>query len=328
MQIKDFEILLGLKEILEGHKIFTGEDFTVYNALDRVFNEDHWITVHPHGKDEKGQPLLVKDGETNKDAIDRKYGKEKKLAIKNNDKKIKQLKEKLKELESKPYTDISEWKKQVIESRAIKKEIGNLEAIDKAKEKGGYTEKLQNLANFSQFSDISSFPEELQEHIYKGFKKIYDKYPQIKCEGLSIIKLGGEDSAFAQMGEISNILDLNSFYYNDFEKLKEEYNETVRIGYHPKGTDYNSIIAHELGHSLQHYIEQKYDIPPRKIKSQVLKATGYKVKDVLDNLSIYADEDTKEFFAEAFAEYMTSSNPRPIAKEFGKIIDNILKTNI
>lgn len=35
---------------------------------------EHWITVHPHGKDSKGQPLLVKDGETSKEAVDRKFG--------------------------------------------------------------------------------------------------------------------------------------------------------------------------------------------------------------------------------------------------------------
>ena len=34
---------------------------------------EHWITVHPKGH-EKGQHLLVEDGETNKQAIDRKFG--------------------------------------------------------------------------------------------------------------------------------------------------------------------------------------------------------------------------------------------------------------
>ena len=77
MNTKDLELLLGLTEILEGHTVFNSEDWKVYNALDRVFN-DRWITVHPHGKDEKGQPLLVRDGETNKDAIDRKYKDDKK----------------------------------------------------------------------------------------------------------------------------------------------------------------------------------------------------------------------------------------------------------
>jgi len=43
-----------------------GEDMEIHNEA------GHWITVHPKGH-EKGQPLLVKDGESNKDAIDRKF---------------------------------------------------------------------------------------------------------------------------------------------------------------------------------------------------------------------------------------------------------------
>ena len=38
------------------------------------YMNDRWITVHPQGH-EKGQPLLVKEGESNKEAIDRKFGK-------------------------------------------------------------------------------------------------------------------------------------------------------------------------------------------------------------------------------------------------------------
>jgi len=53
MQIKDFEILLGLKEILEGHKTFTGEDFTVYNALGQVLNDEEFERLHP--RDEEGK---------------------------------------------------------------------------------------------------------------------------------------------------------------------------------------------------------------------------------------------------------------------------------
>ena len=39
MNNTDIEILLGLTEILKNHKTYTGEDYRVYNALDRVFNE-------------------------------------------------------------------------------------------------------------------------------------------------------------------------------------------------------------------------------------------------------------------------------------------------
>lgn len=35
---------------------------------------EKWITVHPHGSDSKGTHVKVEDGETNKEAIDRKFG--------------------------------------------------------------------------------------------------------------------------------------------------------------------------------------------------------------------------------------------------------------
>lgn len=39
-----------------------------------VINNDKWITIHPNGEDGKGRPLLLKDGETPKEAIERTYG--------------------------------------------------------------------------------------------------------------------------------------------------------------------------------------------------------------------------------------------------------------
>lgn len=47
----------------------------IYGLLE--FLNDKWITVHPHGEDSKGTPLLVKDGESAKEAIDRKFGENK-----------------------------------------------------------------------------------------------------------------------------------------------------------------------------------------------------------------------------------------------------------
>lgn len=45
----------------------------VMNGKDKVEN-DRWITVHPNGEDEKGRPLLIKDGETPKEAMQRQWG--------------------------------------------------------------------------------------------------------------------------------------------------------------------------------------------------------------------------------------------------------------
>jgi hypothetical protein len=36
---------------------------------------DEWITVHPHGKENEGQPLFIEEGESYAEAINRKYPK-------------------------------------------------------------------------------------------------------------------------------------------------------------------------------------------------------------------------------------------------------------
>ena len=41
----------------------------------KVENEDKWITIKPNGEDSKGRHLLLKDGESPKEAIERTYGK-------------------------------------------------------------------------------------------------------------------------------------------------------------------------------------------------------------------------------------------------------------
>ena len=46
----------------------------VFNSKTEIVN-DKWITVHPNGEENKGRHLLLKDGETPKEAIERTYGK-------------------------------------------------------------------------------------------------------------------------------------------------------------------------------------------------------------------------------------------------------------
>ena len=48
-------------------------------------------------------------------------------------------------------------------------------------------------------------------------------------------------------------------------------------------------------------------------------------KDIANNVSDYAAKDAKEFFAECFAEYMCSDNPRTVAAEFGKQLEEIMR---
>lgn len=200
------------------------------------------------------------------------------------------------------------------------------EVKERADKIGGYTKKLNDLCGFTELSDISAFPETLQKHIYDNYKQVYDKYPQIKYGGIQKYHLSS--NTYAQNTSVRNSVVLNSLFYDDLDKLKESYERTVKSQFHPQGTDYNSIIVHELGHALLEYITKKTGKTGAEIRDKVLKKLKIKQKDVKEHLSEYAmykPRKAHEFFAEAFAEYMTSKSPRPLAVEFGKEINNILE---
>lgn len=205
----------------------------------------------------------------------------------------------------------------------------SLEAKEKAKKVGGYTEKLQNLANFSHFSDISSYPIELQKHIYDNYKKVYDKFPQLAKQGYGkLAKENIKSSTYANNLSIVNSVTLNSSWYDDLPKLEKSYADDVSSEWHPQGTNYNSIITHELGHGLLGYIQSNLGVSGKAIRSKVLKKLGLHIKDINTHLSRYPNnsrDPVHEFFAEAFAEYMDSPNPRPLAVEFGKEIERIFR---
>ena len=60
------------------------------------------------------------------------------------------------------------------------------------------------------------------------------------------------------------------------------------------------------------------------IKKSVFKKLGISDGDVSSGLSSYATMNDREFVAEAFAEYVTSPTPRPIAVAVGEEIEKML----
>lgn len=102
---------------------------------------EKWITVKPHGADSKGTHVLVKDGETNKEAVDRKFdskAKEKKEVNKpDNSKHIEKAVSQLKDIMSKEQ--ISEFKGYLSEFDDLSKV--NLDNLKEQFEKAGGAEK-------------------------------------------------------------------------------------------------------------------------------------------------------------------------------------------
>jgi hypothetical protein len=61
------------------------------------------------------------------------------------------------------------------------------------------------------------------------------------------------------------------------------------------------------------------------MRKSVLRATGSTLAEVGEGVSIYATKDNYEFFAECLSEGLWSENPRPIAREFMKQLDEVMK---
>ena len=106
------------------------------------------------------------------------------------------------------------------------------------------------------------------------------------------------------------------------ENLKDSVDEDTAAQFHPQGTVSDapedaakSIVAHELGHALDHLLDLRHNSEIVAIWSQHGK------KRIAEEISKYASTNIREMIAEAFCEYHTSANPRPLAKTIGEIID-------
>lgn len=179
---------------------------------------------------------------------------------------------------------------------------------------------------------------ECSKSIYTTYQTLFDKYPQLKgkLNSINSSNLGGGTYAQCMMGLGHGGIAINTKYFNDVEKLKELYKRDLANNFHPLGTDYTSIVMHELGHAIDDYLTYveiaggvingwKPKLVSSYLRPKVMKACGLKISDIAKNVSIYATQDAQEWFAECFAEYMCSKNPRVVAMEFGKQLEELLK---
>lgn len=104
-------------------------------------------------------------------------------------------------------------------------------------------------------------------------------------------------------------------------KLNESYKNDLNAQFHPPGTTYRAVVAHEVGHILHRQTDvlngnrtYQNDHVTNKIVSKV-KGTGGGDAEI----SKYAAKNTKETIAESFGEvWELRGNARPKAKEYVK----------
>ena len=179
---------------------------------------------------------------------------------------------------------------------------------------------------------------ESAKSIYQSHERLFNKFPALKGEinSINAHKLGAGTYAQCSVGFGRGGISVNTTYYKDSKRLAEHYLNDVASGWHPANTEFGSIVTHELGHALDDYLTNTMQVAgmlnrwkPKYVSAamrpKVMKAAGLKVSDTSTAVSRYASKDHFEWFAECFCEWMESPNPRPVAVEFGKQLEELMK---
>lgn len=196
---------------------------------------------------------------------------------------------------------------------------------------------------FTTKCNLSGCDLDSAKSIASSYERVFATYPQIRGRigGVTAKNLG--DSTYAQCylyGDKRIEANSNSNFFGDFNKVMKLYEYDVRCGWHPTGTTAESVIIHELGHAVDGLLtdagvlgagskrttsgKYKYNTTSYYLRSKVAMSTGTKIKDMGSAVSTYGSMNEKEWFAECFAEYLTSANPRPVAKKFGEMLEKIM----
>lgn len=246
----------------------------------------------------------------------------------------------------------------LVKFKPIKAALNVVGGIEKVK---SIKEVEQMLIDSGWFKDLSSDDELLEffdrtgqrqimlndmdlesaKSVYRTSEKFFNKYPQMKgrVTELKTDKLNGgtlADTFFMINGSGESTLTLNKKVYSDYKAFSDLCLKNVKNGWLPKGTNADSVLMHEYGHTLDFYLTNGIKVfgvdkkgnnisASKELKKRVLKSLKLNKYDIEKELSAYATKNDVEWFAEAFCEYMDSDNPRPMAKELGKQLDEIMK---
>lgn len=113
-----------------------------------------------------------------------------------------------------------------------------------------------------------------------------------------------------------HIISINANAYRDVSILKAEYDKLVESKWFVAGTDYHSIIKHEIGH----VVANKYNIDGLALGKEItgISKDAYLLEYLEDKLSKYAAsyEDGSEIIAECFASVYGSDLLNEFALKF------------
>lgn len=190
------------------------------------------------------------------------------------------------------------------------------------------------LKGSNKYIDLDDVDYKSAKITYSAFERVFEKYPKLKGKFYAVSSKILPEDVFAQTELIGlkRQVQLNKLFFRDYSVLKKNYAETVLTGFHPKGTSAKANVYHEIAHCIDGFLTSKMSDADKRLYGsfseyackQILTLTGKNSTAILTEVSGYACWSSQEMFAECFAEYMDSANPREFASTLGSILESLL----
>lgn len=204
-------------------------------------------------------------------------------------------------------------------------------------------------------ADLTGCDLDSAKSVAAAYEQVFTRYPQLKgkLDAPDAQPVGMNDNTYAWCYIRGNgKVEVNPNHYDSWTKIQSRYEKDVLSGWHPHGTTAESIVTHEIGHAVDGLLAREgvlggvtasgeYRYASSTMRNTIMKRVAKKDpivqqmfdiwggKDgmsmaVHDYVSEYATKNPQEWFAECFAEYITSASPRTVASEFGKELEKLL----
>ena len=106
--------------------------------------------------------------------------------------------------------------------------------------------------------EMSGLKYDTAKMVYDSYDVVLKKFPELK-EQLASFKYSSDLKGGTYAGCVTYTGEIKAYgKFANYEKLVQAYANDVAQGFHPVGTDHNSIIVHELGHALDGRFDSEY----------------------------------------------------------------------
>ena len=203
-------------------------------------------------------------------------------------------------------------------------------------------------------ADLTGCDIEAARSIAETYNRVYERYPALKGKFVApdAQPVGMSEGTYAWCyTRNGGKVQVNPNRFGDWAKLKTSYAEDVASGWHTEGTTADSIVMHEIGHSIDGLLSNegvlggytasgRFKYASSTLKTRVMKLAAKEDSDIAEGMKLdralndtwtvqtfvsrYATKNSREWFAECFAEYMTSENPRTVARIFGEELEKLI----